>query len=62
MSQIKKEIYGYKKNNNIEDAKEILINNIFFDSEYFNNKSKKTKLFGRIFTGIFTRIIGRKGN
>ena len=30
-----------KKKNNIEDAKETLINNIFFDSEYFNNKSKK---------------------
>ena len=41
ISQIKKEIYGNKKNNNIEDAKETLINNIFFDSEFFNNKSKK---------------------
>ena len=39
ISQIKKEINGNKKNNNIEAAKEKLINNIFFDSEYFNISS-----------------------
>ena len=39
--QIKKEINGNKRNNNIGDKKEILFDNIFFDSEYFNNKSKR---------------------
>ena len=39
--QIKKEINGNKINKIIGDEKEIIFNNIFFDSEFFNNKSKR---------------------
>ena len=39
--QIKKEIYGNKKYNNIGDDKEMLINCLFFESEDFNSKSKR---------------------
>jgi hypothetical protein len=38
---IKKEIYGNKINNNLEDKNESLINKLYFESEYCNNKSKK---------------------
>ena len=61
MSQIKKEIYGYKKNNNIEDAKETLINNIFFDSEYFNNKSKKRNYSVEFLLEFLPELLEEKG-
>ena len=61
MSQIKKEIYGHKKNNNIEDAKETLINNIFFDSEYFNNKSKKRNYSVEFLLEFLPELLEEKG-
>lgn len=61
ISQIKKEINGNKKNNNIEDAKEKLINNIFFDSEYFNNKSKKRNYSVEFLLEFLPDLLEEKG-
>ena len=60
ISQIKIEIYG-NKNNNIEDAKETLINNIFFDSEFCNNKSKKRNYSVEFLLEFLPDLLEEKG-
>ena len=60
ISQIKIEIYG-NKNNNIEDAKETLINNIFFNSEFCNNKSKKRNYSVEFLLEFLPDLLEEKG-
>ena len=58
---IKKEIYGNNKINNIEDTKEMLFNNMYFESEYFNNKSKKKNYSVGILLEFLPELLEDKG-
>jgi len=58
---IKKEIYGNNKMNNIEDTKEMLFNNMYFESEYFNNKSKKKNYSVGILLEFLPELLEDKG-
>ena len=61
---IKKEIYGNKKNlynKNIEDTKEMLFNNSYFENEYFNNKSKKRNYSVEILLEFLPELLEDKG-
>ena len=59
--QLKKEIYGNKKYNNSEEDKEMIINNLLFDSEFFNNKSKRKNYSVEILLEFLPELIEEKG-
>lgn len=59
--QIKKEIFGNKKYNNIRDEKEMLFTNLLFDSEFFNNKSKKRNYSVIILLEFLPELMEEKG-
>ena len=59
--KIKKEIFGNKKYNNIRDEKEMLFTNLLFDSEFFNNKSKKRNYSVIILLEFLPELMEEKG-
>ena len=59
--QIKKEINGNKINKIIGDEKEIIFNHIFFDSEFFNNKSKRRNYSVEILLEFLPDLLIEKG-
>lgn len=58
---IKKEIYGNKTNNNLEDKKELLFNKLYIESEFYNNKSKKRNYSVEILLEFLPELLEEKG-
>ena len=61
---IKKEIYGNKKNidnNDIEDPKQIIFNNIFFENDNSDNKSKRRNYSVEILLEFLPELLEDKG-
>jgi len=61
---IKKEIYGNKKNidnNDIEDPKQMIFNNIFFENDNSDNKSKRRNYSVEILLEFLPELLEDKG-
>ncbi len=59
--QIKKEINGDKINNNMGGGKEIIFDNILFDLEFFNSKSKRRNYSVEILLEFLPDLLIEKG-
>ena len=58
---IKKEIYGNNNIHNIEDTKEMLFNNTYFESDFFSNRSKKKNYSVQILLEFLPELLEDKG-
>ena len=58
---IKKEIFGNKNINNLENTKELLFTKLYFDTEFYSNKSKKRNYSTEILLEFLPELLLDKG-